>query len=67
MFKVAQYTDSGKKYLLDKESKIALFFTKESAKQMAFQISEGIPGIEEHMRVEQVTTLEDTTKTDYFD
>ena len=67
MFKVAQYTDSGKKYLLDKESKVALFFTKESAKQMAFQISEGIPEIEEHMAVEQVTTFEDTIKADYFD
>ena len=67
MFKVAQYTDSGKKYLLDKHDKVALFFGKEQARQMAFQISEGIPEIEEHMVVEQVTTFEDTVKSDYFD
>ena len=67
MFRVSQNTDNGKKYLLDRNDKIAYFFTKEYAEEMAYQISEGIPGIEEHMRVEQVTTLEDTTKTDYFD
>ena len=67
MFRVAQYTDNGKKYLLDRESKVAYFFTKEQAKEMAFQISEGIPEVEEHMTVEQITTFEDTVKSDYFD
>ena len=45
----------------------AYFFSKEQAKQMAFNISEGIPEIEEHMAVEQVTTFEDSIKSDYFD
>ncbi len=67
MFRVAQYTDNGKKYLLDKHNKVAYFFDKEQAQQMAFSISEGIPEIEEHMAVEQVTTFEDTVKSDYFD
>ena len=34
---------------------------------MAAVASEGIPEIITNMRVEQVTTLEDTTKSDYFD
>jgi len=67
MFRVAQYTDNGKKYLLDRENNVAYFFSKEQAQQMAFSISEGIPEIEEHMAVEQVTTFEDTVKSDYFD
>ena len=67
MFRVSQITDNGKKYLLDRESKVAYFFTKEQAEQMANKTSEGIPGVLEHMMVEQVTTLEDTTKSDYFD
>lgn len=67
MFRVSQNTDNGKKYLLDRNDKVAYFFTKEQAEEMAYQISEGIPGIEEHMNVEQVTTLEDVTKSDYFD
>ena len=67
MFRVSQNTDNGKKYLLDRQSKVAYFFTKEQAEHMAYQTSEGIPGILEHMVVEQITTLEDTTRTDYFD
>jgi len=67
MFRVSQNTDNGKKYLLDRKDKVAYFFTKESAEQMAYQVSEGIPEIEKFMRVEQVTTLEDVTKSDYFD
>jgi len=67
MFRVAQYTDNGKKYLLDKQNKVAYFFGKEQAQQMAYSISEGIPEIEEHIAVEQVTTFEDTVKSDYFD
>jgi len=67
MFRVSQLTDNGKKYLLDRESKVAYFFSKEQAQQMALQISEGIPEIQEHMKVEQVTTFEDTVKSDYFD
>ena len=67
MFRVSQNTDNGKKYLLDRQSKVAYFFTKEHAEQMAYQTSEGIPGVLEHMVVEQVTTLEDTVKSDYFD
>jgi hypothetical protein len=67
MFRVAHYTDNGKKYLLDREDRVAYFFSKEQAKQMAFNISEGIPEIEEHMTVEQVTTFEDSVKSDYFD
>ena len=67
MFRVAQYTDNGKKYLLDRENNVAYFFSKEQAQQMAFSISEGIPEIEEHMSVEQVTTFADTVKSDYFD
>jgi hypothetical protein len=67
MFRVSQNTDNGKKYLLDRQSKVAYFFTKEQAEQMAYQTSEGIPGVLEHMVVEHITTLEDTTKSDYFD
>ena len=67
MFRVSQNTDNGKKYLLDRKNNVAYFFTKEQAEEMAYQISEGVPGIEEHIRVEQVTTVEDTTRTDYFD
>lgn len=67
MFRVSQLTDNGKKYLLDRERKVAYFFSKEQAHQMALQISEGIPEIQEHMKVEQITTFEDTVKSDYFD
>jgi len=67
MYRVSQRTDNGTKYLLDRNNEVAYFFTKESAEQMAYQVSEGIPEIEKFMRVEQVTTLEDTTKSDYFD
>ena len=67
MFRVSQQTDNGTKYLLDRDNRVAYFFTKEQAETKAFQISEGIPEIEEHIRVEQITTLEDTTKSDYFD
>ena len=67
MYSVSQRTDNGTKYLLDRNNEVAYFFTKESAEQMAYQVSEGIPEIEKFMRVEQVTTLEDTTKSDYFD
>ena len=67
MYRVSQRTDNGTKYLLDRNNEVAYFFTKESAEQMAYQVSEGIPEIEKFMRVEQVTTLEDTTKADYFD
>jgi len=67
MFRVAQNTDNGKKYLLDRKDKVAYFFTKEGAEEAGYLISEGIPEIESKMVVEQVTTLEDTTKSDYFD
>ena len=67
MFRVSHNTDKGTKYLLDRNNEIAYFFTKGSAETMAFQISEGIPEIEERIRIEQVTTLEDTVKSDYFD
>ena len=67
MYRVSQRTDNGTKYLLDRNNEVAYFFTKESAEQMAYQVSEGIPEIEKFMRVEQVTTLEDTPKSDYFD
>ena len=67
MYRVSQRTDNGTKYLFDRNNEVAYFFTKESAEQMAYQVSEGIPEIEKFMRVEQVTTLEDTTKSDYFD
>ena len=67
MYRVSQRTDNGTKYLLDRNNEVAYFFTKESAEQMAYQVSEGIPEIEKFMRVEQVTTLEYTTKSDYFD
>ena len=67
MYRVSQRTDNGTKYLLDRNNEVAYFFTKESAEDMAYQISEGIPEIEKFMRVEQVTTLEDVTKSDYFD
>ncbi len=67
MFRVSQRTDNGTKYLLDRNNEVAYFFTKESAEDMAYQVSEGIPEIEKFMRVEQVTTLEDITKSDYFD
>ena len=67
MFRVSQNTDNGKKYLLDRHDQVAYFFTREQAETMAVQISEGIPEIEERIRVEYITTLEDTTKSDYFD
>ena len=67
MFRVAQNPDNGKKYLLDRKDKVAYFFTKEGAVEAGLIISEGIPEIETNMIVEQVTTLEDTTKSDYFD
>ena len=67
MYRVSQRTDNGTKYLLDRNNEVAYFFTKESAEQMAYQVSEGIPEIEKFLRVEQVTTLDDTTKSDYFD
>ena len=67
MYRVSQRTDNGTKYLLDRNNEVAYFFTKESAEDMAYQVSEGIPEIEKFMRVEQVTTLEDVTKSDYFD
>ena len=67
MFRVAQRTDNGTKYLLDRHDKVAYFFTKEGAEEMATVASEGIPEIITKMRVEQVTTLEDTIKSDYFD
>jgi len=67
MFRVAQRTDNGTKYLLDRQDKVAYFFTKEGAEEMAAIASEGVAEIILNMRVEQVTTLEDTTKSDYFD
>ena len=67
MFRVLQNTDKGTKYLLDRHSKVAYFFTKEQAEHMAYQTSEGIPEVLEHMVVEQIITLEDNTKSDYFD
>jgi hypothetical protein len=67
MFRVAQRTDNGTKYLLDRHDKVAYFFSQKGAEEMAAVASEGIPEIITNMRVEQVTTLEDTTKSDYFD
>jgi len=67
MFRVAQRTDNGTKYLLDRHNKVAYFFTKEGAEEMATVASEGVQEIIMNMSVEQVTTLEDTTKSDYFD
>ena len=67
MFRVAQRTDYGTKYLLDRQNKVAYFFTKEGAEDMATVASEGVPEIIMNMVVEQVTTFEDTTKSDYFD
>ena len=54
MFRVSQRTDNGTKYLLDRNNEVAYFFTKASAEEMAYQISEGIPEIEKFMRVEQI-------------
>jgi hypothetical protein len=67
MFRVAQRTDNGTKYLLDRHDKVAYFFSQKGAEEMAAVASEGIPEIITNMRVEQVTTLEDNTKSDYFD